>query len=367
LKESFMPGSASTSRRVDPLDHIQRTSDGEGDITGDDAAAVRAVYRAMERGATWEQAHDMAPNWHRWLRDRRVNEVLAAAVARLDGESERERVKQLQSLLQRYRATRYERDCARGFADADDRPAFALLTRYRGKIPSYSTLRDCLKKVDEIKHATGEGGGMALKLRKSVDPTPTSPSIAVVEDDDARLAARLPVLLRDARETDHKLREMYALVGLDIDWAWRPSQEADEVAELLTGRSASAAGERGMPLAAQHAALRRHRANLDTAITVCQRADARVAERERDARIAAARPQILALVRERVRLAVQLQRKNRQLMELGQALGVDPAYGLPSSGFDLLGPGSPGDEVSTLIDALLPGGHLSRKDILDVE
>jgi hypothetical protein len=215
------------------------------------------------------------------------------------------------------------------------------------------------QQIGPLSHDTGNDGDMALKLRRPVDPAPN------IEDEDERFAARLPELRRDLAETDDRLRDLFKAIKFDLDWAWKPSDEANEIRTLLTGSPAPA--QETMPLAALHAHLHRHRAALDKAILVCQRAKARVEARRRDERIAAALPEIRNLVRERVLLARQLQRKNRALMELGQELGVDPAFGLPSSGYELLGPGHPGDEVSTLIDALLPGGHISRKDLLDAE
>jgi hypothetical protein len=196
-----------------------------------------------------------------------------------------------------------------------------------------------------------------IRLKKPVlDPAPTT-----AEEEDERLAARLPELRRERSDT---IRRLIEVRDADIDWAWAPDDAANAVAVLLTGHPAAPA-ETAMPMGALHAKLLRHQSALDKAIALAQRAEARVAERALDRRIAENLPEIHARVRKRCLLALELQRENRALLELEERLGVDRSLGgLPSTGSPLLGPGGPGDEVDVLVDALLACGIISRKDLV---
>jgi hypothetical protein len=201
-----------------------------------------------------------------------------------------------------------------------------------------------------------------IKLKPPVDPaTLTGDAL-----DEYLADTRLPQLLRERGDVNRRLAEIFKLVKFDIDWTWKPDAEADEVATLLTGRAAAPIETR-MPIAAQHAQLHRRLNALDKAIAQAHRIAARVAERRLDERLAANRSKIHAVVRKRALLAIALQRANQEFLELERELGVDPSYGLPSSGYALLGPPAPDDEVARLTDGLLGIGMLSRKEIFDAQ
>jgi hypothetical protein len=202
---------------------------------------------------------------------------------------------------------------------------------------------------------------MIKQLKKPVDPA----TLSGQELDEYLADVRLPELQRERADVDRRLAEIFRAIKFECDWGWKPDAEADEVQTLLTGRAAPA--EKSMPLPALHAHLHRRHAALDKAIIQAQKAADRVADLRRDERLAASREEIRAVVRERLLLAIQLQRANRRLFELEQRLGVEPRHGLPSSGYDLLGPGLPGDEVANLTDALLLVGIVSRKEIFDAQ
>lgn len=197
------------------------------------------------------------------------------------------------------------------------------------------------------------------KAKKPADPA----AMSADQLDEFIADIRLPELWRERDELTRRLADMFAAIGYEIDWDWQPTDETNEVAVLLTGRAAPQ--EQNMPVAAVHAALHRRRNAVDRAIAVAMRAAQRVADRRLEERIEAHRPEINAVVRERALLALKLQRANRKLLDMEQQLGVDPRFGLPSSGADLLGPGLAGDEVAVLVDALLAAGIVSRKDVLN--
>jgi hypothetical protein len=202
---------------------------------------------------------------------------------------------------------------------------------------------------------------MSIKLRKPLD-TAAPEQI----DDDYIADVRLPQLLQEREEVNRRLADMFKVTKFDIDWDWKPDAEADEVRTLLTGRAASPAEIR-IPVAAQHAQLHRRLIALDRAIELAHRIAKRVADRRLDERLSANRSKIHAAVRKRTLLAIQLQRANQEFLELERELGVEPSVGLPSSGYFLLGPPAPGDEVACVTDALVLVGIVSRKDVFDAQ
>jgi hypothetical protein len=345
---------------TDPISRVQRLIAGDG--TAEDDAALRdALRRAVENGQTFEHAFGLRGGWRKALQNRRRRAALAsmpwAGSKRATGEQNRK-------ALLRYASTRYPTDRERGGpTDAADAPLYTLLAAHGGKALSEETLRRLasagpwVKIADAITHAAGDDGAMSIKLRKPVlDPAPTT-----AEEEDERLAARLPELRRERSET---IRRLIEVRDSEIDWSWQPDSEASAVALLLTGRPAAPA-EQSMPLPALHARLLRHQSALDKAIALAQRAAARVAERDLERRIAENLPEIHAIVRERCLLAIRLQRVNLALLELEERLGVDRSLGgLPSTGYPLLGAPQAGDEVARLVDALLLVGIISRKDVL---
>jgi hypothetical protein len=368
----------STLRRRDPIDPLARLINGD-DLTADDLAILRAtVRRAMRERITLDTA--LGGGWRRALGERLIKRALASGT--LEGDSDLAKAQQAHRDAQHYASTRYPADLDRDTpADPADAISFAMLQMDGGEVASLVTYRRrvtaattrgeltaaLINAGDDLINETSDDEDMAIR-RKPVDPaiTPTEATAPQQEplDLEAYLAdVRLPELRRERDEVDHRLREIFAVHRFDIDFDWRQSDEANEVAVLLTGRAAPA--EAQMPPGALHASLLRRRAALDKAIARCEYAAARVAERRLEERLAAAKVEITALVRERWLAARHLQRLNRRLIALSEQLGVDPTYGLPSSGFDLLGWGLPGDEVSTLGDALLACGIISRKDLLD--
>jgi hypothetical protein len=348
--------------RPDPIALIERILDADGPPAADDIAAiVQALRRAAAGNGSIEQALGLAPvGWHRVLAQRRRDAALASL--RMAG-SARAAAARLHADLGRYaRSARFKADRARGApADPADEVHFVLLSAYGGRVVSLSTIRRLtrwLKNDGEMSHATSENHCMT-KSKKPADPANMSPE----ELDEFLADIRLPQLRRDRAELTRRLAEMFASIGYAIDWDWQPNNEANEVAIILTGRAAPA--EQSMPAPALHAALQRRRDAIDKAIHVAQRAAQRAADRRIEQRIAANLPEIHAVARERALLAVRLQRANRALFEMEQDIGIDPRFGLPSSGFDLLGVPAPGDEVDVLVDALVGAGILSRKDVLN--
>jgi hypothetical protein len=351
---------------ADPIARIARLLDVDAPLAADDIAALLVAFRrAAASGETIESALGLAPGWRKVIAARRRDAALAALPW---AGSKRAQAAQTRRALLRYANTKYPADRDRGAAgDPEDAPLYALLAAHGGKILSEESFRRLasagpwVKIADAITHATSDDGGMAKSKTPVLDPAQMSP-----EQLDEHIAdIRLPQLLRERAELTRRLADLFASIGYECDWNWAPNDAANEVALLLTGHPAPA--EQAMPAAALHAHLIRRQQALDKAIAAAQRAAARVAERRLDARIEAHRPQINALARERCLLALELQRANRRLFEMEARLGVDPRFGLPSSGAALLGAGLPGDEVAVLTDALLVAGIISRKDLVGAQ
>jgi hypothetical protein len=363
-----MTKSSTITLAADPIGLLDRLTDPNVPPTDDDIAAlVEAVRVALRDRTTIDTALGAGGGWQRWVDERRANEVIAAARATMDDDddsSERAQIERLQRDAEHYRSGRYPRDRERGVAGAPgDRLAFALLQLYGGKVPSYSTLVRRFRRVGDLNHATAESDGMAIRLRKPIESAPPTAAEQPEKLDEYIADVRLPELQRQSAELNRHLREVFEVHKFDIDWDWRPNDEANAVATLLGGRSVPI--EETMPPGALHASLLRRRENLDKAIAQAHRIKARVEERREAERLATAQPELRAILRSLVRHARVVQREKRALIELEQRLGVNPAFGLPSSGYALLGPGLPGDEVDLMTDDLLKAGYISRKDLLD--
>jgi hypothetical protein len=352
---------ARTLRRGDPIALMARLTNHRNIPPSPDdiAAMLDFLCRALQFGGTIDAAAGLAPGWQDWVHERRAKPLLDAALAALDGNnSKRAQAEQLRRAMQRYKASgRYERDLARGFADPGDALSFALLQRHGGKVPSLSTILRRFKTLGDLNHAAGDAGDMIKLRNKPADPAQNN--------EDERVAARLPDLRREHAEVGRRLREIFLAIGLEVDRSWKPDSGAAEVEELLTGRTAPP--EASMPLPALHWRLLCRQDALEKAISKAMRSDARVEERRRDERLAAAQAEIRAAVRKRALLARQLQRANREFLELEMRLGLDPFGGLPSSAHPLLGTGQPGDEVDVVTDGLLACGIISRKDLADAD
>src|SRR5262249_21108601 len=161
-------------------------------------------------------------------------------------------------------------------ADPADAISFALLAAHGGRVASFSTTRRLMALAQQnfpLSHETGDDDGM-IKLRKPVDAP--APETTVEQPDEHGADIRLPELQRERAEVTRRLAEIFKVVGLEVDYSWRPDAEADEVQTLLTGRAAPAAAERNMPPAARHAQLLRRLNSLDKAIEQAHRIAARV-------------------------------------------------------------------------------------------